>query len=404
MARVQHFRNGSLGRLGLVYFLIFASYGSTSTYKALYFLRVGLSTAQIGLLLGLDPLITLVSGPAWSMVADRLGVGSRLLTIILGLLVLPTFVMMFTSDFYVLLVLVAVQALLRGPITPLLDSAALREVGRGGHHYGVIRSMGSLGYAPVAWVVGVLVERSRIEWIFVVGAILTLLSCIASARMRTEPAALRRDIAAGLGTIIRRKRWRVMMVTFFVALMIQGAAYGFAPLYLDALGASESTVGFAQALGSASQILVLTLVVPRALARWKSERLLLLSLICFALRVGLWAVAPSVTVVILTHLLTGVTWGTVLLAGVEFAARHAPPGLETTSQALTTTFVFGLGRSAGNAVAGLLYDDIGPQPTFALFSAIAAAAALVFGVTNHRLPVEENASVPSRVEACAGPD
>ncbi len=390
--------------LGLVYFLVFASYGPTASFRTIYFLRIGLSTSQVGLLMAVEPLVTLIAGPTWSAIADRLGIGSRLLTLILGLVTIPTLLTMLTTDFYLLLLLVVIQALMRGPITPLMDSAALRQVGNHGHRYGVVRSMGSLGYAPTAWLTGVLVQNGDIRWAFVAGAALSLLACVASTRLRSEPTALQRGIAQkGLGQLIRRKRWRRMMSVFFVAMVLQGVTFSFAPVYMETLGASESTVGLAQAFGSVSQVVVLTLVVPRLFSHWRSDRLLLLSLACYAVRVGLWAVAPSVTVVVLTHLLTGLTWGTVMLAGVEYAARNAPPGLETTSQALMTTLVFGLGRSTGNALAGLSYDRLGPRPTFGAFSALAMTAAVVFGAVIARIPAERTTPEPDEVPACSDP-
>src|SRR5687768_14520213 len=70
------------------YFFYFAALGSLVPFLTLYYRERGLSGAQIGLLLGIQPLIALVSGPIWSGVADVTRQHKRLLvSSLLGLTV-----------------------------------------------------------------------------------------------------------------------------------------------------------------------------------------------------------------------------------------------------------------------------------------------------------------------------
>ena len=58
-----------LGWVKALYVFVFASYATASAYLTLYFRRVGLTNGEIGVLLAVQPLVTLVSGPAWAMLA-----------------------------------------------------------------------------------------------------------------------------------------------------------------------------------------------------------------------------------------------------------------------------------------------------------------------------------------------
>lgn len=386
-------RHSALFEIRLLYVLVFASFGPVGSYESLYFRRVGLSNAEIGILMGLIPVVMLLSGPAWSAVADRFGMRSRMLTVVLALGVVPTLAMGLTTSFQGLLGLVVLKALFQGPVTPLLDSATLEVLGDQRHRYATVRAFGSMGYAPVAWGTGLMIERLDIRLIFVLNALLAGLAAVVSTRIRGDRKVLPRSIGRGLGDLVRQPGWLSVMAAYFVAMTMQGVAFTYTNLYMDALGASESLMGLTQALGSLGQTLLMFGLLPRLLRRWGSERLLVMALACFGVRVGVWAIVSSPLVVGLTNLLTGLTMGAAAVAAVDVAARHAPPGLEATSQAIASGLISGLGRSVGSSSAGALYDAVGPRPTFGAYGVGSLLAAVAFRAFWRRL-LHPRARVP----------
>ena len=371
-------------RMKLLYLVIYASYGTTAVYRVLYFRRVGLDGTQIGLLIALEPLITLVAGPVWGVVADKLRLRSRLLTLVTGLSVLPMLAMIWTRAFLPLAGLTALYALIRSPVQPLMDSLTLTTLGPDRHRYPSIRAFGSLGYAPVTWLTGFLIQGNDIRWIFVGYAALMGAGCLLSLHMRIDDDALPTSIGGGLAALTGNRVWLLFMFAMLAAMMAQSAAFSYFGLYLDTLGASESLIGFSGAWGSVVQTALMLSVLPWMLRRWGSERMLLFSLSIYVLRLAIWALVPVPAVIAASQALNGLSFGAALVASVDFAARHAPEGLAATSQSLVTNLVSGLGRSLGGLVAGSLYDDIGPQGTFGVFSVISLLAALVFGTAGRR--------------------
>lgn len=53
------------------YFLFFAGFGASFPYMALYFKQIGLNASSVGILAGIRPIIQFISGPFWSILADR---------------------------------------------------------------------------------------------------------------------------------------------------------------------------------------------------------------------------------------------------------------------------------------------------------------------------------------------
>ncbi|NLX43921.1 MAG: MFS transporter [Chloroflexi bacterium] len=374
----------ALNHLKLVYFTVFASYGTTVLYQSLYWRRVGISDAGIGLLLGIQPLVTIVAGPLWSLAADRLGIRARLLTIVTALTILPTLGMIWLYSYPWLVVLNVLYALLWAPIQPLMDSLALDTLGEERHRYGVVRAFGSMGYAPVAWLTGLAIQGRDIRMVFVAYALLMGLASLLTLRMRVPQTALGLRVGQDLGRLLRDRGWQRFMAATFVAMAVHQVTNSFGGLYLDTLGASEGLIGFSGAIGSGVQTLLMLGALPAMLKRWGSERLLLFSFAMLALRFVLWASIPVPLLAAMNNGLLALTFGTALLAAVDYADKHAPRGLEATSQAMVSSLVTGLGRATGSMGGGALYGALGPVNTFVICAAVALATGLGMGASLRR--------------------
>lgn len=377
-------RTVSLWQIKLLYLVVFSSFGTTSVYRTLYYRRVGLTGTEIGILISLQPLIMLVAGPLWSLIADRLGLRSRLLTVVTGASILPLLAMIWIQSFLPLVAANVLYALFLAPIQPLMDSIALTALGPDRHKYASVRAYGSLGYAPVMWLTGLLIQGHDIRWTFVGYAVLMGLGCLLTSRTRTAQRVFPRNIGAGLGTLLRSRNWLVFMMAVCVAMMAQGVTFGYIGLHLDAMGAPESLIGFSGAVGSAGQTLLMLGALPWMLRRWGGQRLMLGSLAIYALRLGIWALVPVPWIVAASQALLGLSYGASLVASVDYADRNAPRGMAATSQALVTSLVSGIGRSAGAMSAGTLYDAVGPKVTFGSFGLFSVAAIVLFGIAWRR--------------------
>jgi PPP family 3-phenylpropionic acid transporter len=357
----------SLWQIKLLYLVVYSSYGTTSVYRTLYYRRIGLTGTEIGILISLQPLIMLVAGPLWSILADRLGWRSRLLTVATGASILPLLSMVWIRSFYPLVVANTLYSLFLAPVQPLMDSIALTALGRDRHRYSNVRAYGSLGYAPVMWLTGLLIQGHDIRWTFLGYTILMGLGCLLTSRTRIAERVLPKSIGTGLGTMLRSRQWLLFMVAVCVAMMAQGVTFGYVGLHLDSLGASEGLIGLSGALGSAGQTLLMMGALPWMLRRWGARQLMLGSLAIYALRLGIWALVPVPWIVATSQVIMGLSYGASLVACVDYADRNAPEGMSTTSQALVTSLVSGIGRSAGAMTAGPLYDAMGPKLTFGAF-------------------------------------
>ena len=151
------------------YFLFFSAFASLLPFFVLFYQGLGFSGAQIGLLTGVPPLITLIGAPFGTGLADstrrhKLIMSLGLTAAIIVVLLLPSF-----TSFAVIFILIALFNIFMSPIGSLSDSATISMLGEHRAMYGRIRLGGTLGWGLFAPVAGALVLKYGLNiafWVF----------------------------------------------------------------------------------------------------------------------------------------------------------------------------------------------------------------------------------------------
>src|SRR5690606_23070827 len=131
-----------------LYFSYFAYVGTLSPYLSLYFEASGYSVAAIGLLLAVPQAMRIFAPPVWGLLADRSGLGGRLL--VASALLTTVFVILLpwavAQGQAMTLALLAALFLASAGITPIAESTALALAGGDAGRYGAMRLWGSVGF------------------------------------------------------------------------------------------------------------------------------------------------------------------------------------------------------------------------------------------------------------------
>lgn len=128
-------------------FTIFGSTALVISYFPLYYKSIGFSSAQIGYLYAIGPLISMFSNMIWSYASDKYRTIKRILTLLLiGQLVLLLLLWQ-VSGFALVFTVISLFYFFYYPVYPLADTMAIQTAQRYGRSFTVIRVFGSLGYA-----------------------------------------------------------------------------------------------------------------------------------------------------------------------------------------------------------------------------------------------------------------
>ena len=222
------------------YFLFFAAIASYAPYLVLYFKSIGLTGTQIGLLTGITPLITMVSVPFWTGVADRtnrhrLIMSFSILMGVVGLILFP-----FLETFVLVFGLAILFNVFFAPVAALADSATMFMLGPQKDLFGRVRLGGTIGFGIMATIAGMLVENNGIKAAFWSAAIIFFLVFLISQKFvhgqQTRDKSANRDRLSGL---LKNPYWVLFLVIAFTGGMAFSALNTYFFPFMQELGASE---------------------------------------------------------------------------------------------------------------------------------------------------------------------
>lgn len=364
-------------RLSGYYFFYFAFIGAFSPYFGLYLQSIGVSAAQIALLMSLMSVMRMLAPTLWGWLADRLGVRTPIVRLS-AVLSMAGFAGFLVTDAYVGLFLsMAFLSFFWSAALPLVETLTFSHLGGQASRYGNIRVWGSIGFVLAVLGLGYLLDGLPVRallWITLV-----LLAGIAFCAMLIpeagRPVAPSRPVA--LGEILRRPEVAGLLAACFFMSAAHGALYVFYSLHLVAHGYSKSLIGWMWTLGVVAEIAVF-MAMPQILRAYSLRGLMIFSFVAAVLRFVLigWG-AESVAVLVFAQVLHGATFGAYHAAAVAavnrwFGAQHQARG-----QALYGSISFGAGGMIGGLVSGYTWDSVGPEWTYSLGSLFAFAGLMV---------------------------
>jgi PPP family 3-phenylpropionic acid transporter len=361
--------------LGGYYVLYFGTIGVTLPFLPAYFRSLELSGTQIGVLLALQPAMTLVAPPLWGQLADRTGRTDRMLALV-SLGALAGFIPLTqVRTFPLLLLAMAGYAFFASSITTLVDSLALHRVSVVGGSYARLRLFGSLGFVLSTSAFGLAVEEVDVRAVWAaLGLVAAYAAWSWTLRAKAAPAP-RRGLLSGWA-LLRHRDLALVLAAAALHWIACAPFHGIFGIHVVALGLAPWVIGLSAGVGVVAEIAVMY-AYPQVARRIAPRHVLL---VAFAASAGRWAgmaVAESPEAIIALSVLHGLSFGAFFVAAVAFVARRVPASQRAAGQALLVSVTFGLGGLAGYLAAGAGYEALGGHRLFAVAAGMELLPALL---------------------------
>ena len=404
-------------RLAVMNFLQFAVWGAYLTSMGTYLGRIGMGE-NIGLFYAMQGIVSLFMPALLGIIADRWIPAQKLLSI--SHIIAAAF--MISAGYYgmvegkdasfgCLFALYSVSVAFYMPTLALSNSVAYTSLEKVGldtvKAFPPIRTLGTIGFICMMWTVDLLDLQDNYGQFFACGAVgillglyaLTLPSCPVSKGGNSKSIV----DAVGLKAFLLFKQKR--MAIFFIFSMLLGISLqitnGFAnpyitsfeaiPEYADTFGVQHANI-----LISLSQIseALCILLIPFVLSRYGIKRVMLIAMVAWVLRFGLFGFGDPGTGVwmfVLSMIVYGVAFDFFNVSGSLFVDKETDVSVRSSAQGLFVIMTNGIGATVGTLSAQAVINQFvdfgssvpqtdGWQTSWLIFSAYALVVAVLFAL------------------------
>ena len=349
-------------------------------YISKYFQMRGATTAQLSVLLAAAPMISIVSQPFWGMRGDRAKSRNRVLRLMILLGVGLILMLPLSRAFGWMLLFNALFAAQYTSIQPMGDSIILESLlARGNQPFGPLRLCGSLSFAVVNLVFGLLVGE-RFEWVIYLTAALLVGVFLSTYLLPPTPGhQAETGRRMSLADLFRVPGMPPLLALFMMLQLCMGYFYSFFSIHFTSLpGGSMTLLGLAYFISATSELPFL-LNADRLFDRLGAGRLMCLSALTMLTRWVLLAACPNVAVVLCSQVLHGGGFIVMSVSMAKHVNATVPAELKSSGQLLLAVVGFGLARVFGILGGGLLSSVLGgTRHAFLIMAGVCALALILF--------------------------
>lgn len=349
--------------LSVYWFFLMGALGIFFPYYSLYLSEgIGLDSTRTGIVMGVMPLVGMLTQPLWGQLADRTGSRTGVLVVLSFGTALGFLLLGFAQSFAAIVAGTALMALFLVSTVPMFVAVSMALLGsNAGRRFGYFRVWGTVGYLAAVWLFPLLLDRAGpsdtggLEIMLPVTAVLYGIVGLLSFALPGEGGVAKRAGRGEWRLLLRHKPFvRFLMFLFGVYLFQQGPMALF-PLFIADLGGSTEMV-------SRMWIVMVLLEIPLiplaglGLSRIGARGLLAVGALSGGVRWLATGLADDMQTIYLVQALHGITVTGIIIGAPLYVELVVPERLRSTGQALISTVGISLGGILSNIGTGWLMD------------------------------------------------
>ncbi|MDR3644717.1 MAG: MFS transporter [Clostridia bacterium] len=357
----------------LYYAIVYISFSIYGSYISVYYLSRGLSIFQIGLLLAIGPISSVIIVPMWAAISDRVKYKVTILkTVVLGsacaVLLYPL-----VSGFYATAVVTILFMVFYSSIQALGDAITVDKITRQGFKFTTVRMGGTIGYALLVIVEGNYF-RAHINQMFFAASAFLLLTFLFACLIPKEN--LHRPKAEKLHLRELFKNRTLVFILLFCLIMWVSVSFNssFIGVYITKMHYNSFYIGLAMCTAALSEIPVL-LFIQKKYLRFGAVNILIFGAFLMSLRLLLLFLATNIVMIIIAQAMQGVSYMTLHYSAIMFMNDEVPSHLKSTGQSLLAMAQAGLGSMLGSIGGGYVSGITSISTVYGLLSILAFSLA-----------------------------
>ncbi|MDO6963934.1 MFS transporter [Rhizobium alvei] len=350
--------------IGLPYFPVFLEY-------------LGLTGAEIGIILAMPHLVRIVGTPLGAAIADRANDRSIVLIWSAAISLVTAVILHFTHSFWAVLFVYSLQGIFYAPFAPIAEAIMITGVRRWGFDYGFLRLWGSVAFIGATFAGGWLLQWFGGAMVPPAMATFFILTVIMSFAAPKLGRPVQPSPEASAKSPVGNPFWRPdFLLVVIGAALTQGShamLFGFASIYWTGLGFGGGEIGALWTTGVLAEI-VMFVFASRLMGRFSVWTLILTGSLITVLRWVLFPLSTGIAVHFALQATHAFTFGIIHIGVQKFLMQRVAERQESSAQGIYTTFI-ALFNAVLSFASGYIFQSYGVEGFH--FMVIVAAVGIV---------------------------
>jgi PPP family 3-phenylpropionic acid transporter len=359
-----------------IHFLHIGGKAVVLPFLPLFLIYQQFSSVEIGMIMGIAPLISIVAQPVVGFLSDKYKTIKKILILLYVCVFATSFGIFFSDQFGVVFISVILMHFALSPCTPLIDSMTIKSLGTEKHEYGKIRLWGSVGFGLIAVISGPLLQWWGIEKIFILFWFVILFTLFYFTFLKDQNQSSETVNFKSVAQVFKNRGFIGFIFLCLIVMIPHRINDTMIVLHLERLGGTEFMIGLAWALAAISEVPVFYFL-SKKLKEYKDIVLLGVVAVFYSLRWILYSLIDSAWMITILQLSQGLTFGLFWLVAMQMAVRVVPEQLRSTGQSVLASVCFGIGGAIGGTGGGWVFDHWGSSIMYQLMAAITLFAVLL---------------------------
>ncbi len=358
--------------------------GAFTPFIVIFLMANNINTVDIGIILMLNSIATLVGQPIWGMLSDKLRSIKKVYLFCIFISTVLILLLPLIKNEAGIFIFMPLITFFFCCVGPLLDSWTIHSTKNSGKSYGAYRLWGSIGFSVVSIVVGKLINSAFVNILFVVYAglsVITLISIALFYQYKVNEEDSTKQVLSlkelQVGRLMKNYYYITFVILACIMYMTLTSFYSFLPTLMKQVGGNDELYGIAQAVSAFSEVPIL-LISSRLVRKFKPQALMLFGMLVYVFRLFVYSIAWSPAIVIFAQAFNGLSFAMFLSGSIYYIDSLTPSELKATAQTVAPAIYGGLSGIIGNALTGKLIDMFGISFVFRTGGIITSAVFILF--------------------------
>jgi PPP family 3-phenylpropionic acid transporter len=371
----------------LYYFAFMGGWGFILPFTNLFYVSLGFSGKQIGLIASTSAVVGMVASPVWVTFVKRHPLAKRILQAAILLGAIGYYLIGQQTNYLPIIFIIFLHALAVSGVMPLSDSMAVTVSQESGMGYGSVRVWASFGWIISVLVAGQLVERfgyiagfTGVAAMWIVASILIFFIQPRYFTLHNKPDQPKPDLRLAVQRVLQDRT----LIGFAVALVFIGflnsGVLQFENVFLSQLGASKQLISVAGILSAVVE-LPFMIYADRIVHRIGAHRILMIALAMTMLQRLTVLILPFIATIMIVRFIGGVAFSLYTISFVGLISSRTQSSETGTVLALYSVTIAGMVNIFAAPVGGAIFDAVGARWLYAFSVAGYILAVLTLWLT-----------------------